>query len=112
MEYNISTTGMEYFKEFLRASNGFFKLSTKEREILVNMLLCNKKVIDTDVRSKVRVKMSIKENNLNNYIMRLKKKNVLLDYENGLTIHPNITNALKDREIIIKFNILESVNRN
>jgi hypothetical protein len=111
MERIITTTGPNYFREFLRLSKGFLDFSKVEREIIVNILLCNKKVIDTEVRSRVRSKMNIKENNLNNHIMRLKKKGALLEYENGLTIHPTITDALKDREIVLKFNIVESVNR-
>lgn len=112
MNRTIKISKDKYYKAALTIVNSFLNLTDYELEIIVEMLKNNIKTLTTETRLQLRELTSSNVHSFNNYIKRLKDKEVLIDTSYGLAINPNIVNSIEDKEISIKFEILEDNNVN
>lgn len=69
----------ERFKIFLHLASTFFNFTLTDKEIAVmnEFFWVSQGVIDTDSRKAVAHALSMSEFNLNNYLLKLRKKNVI-----------------------------------
>ena len=111
MEYPIMVTKDNYKKTILKFMDLRFNLTKSEFNVLVELVELNPDIITSDVRIHLRNLLGKSEHNMNNYIMKLKENNIIMEIEEGLIINPNIIRMVKDEEVVIKFNIKESVNQ-
>lgn len=101
----VYLTKENYYRAVLGIFNYFSGLTSFEMDIIVTMLVNNQLTIDRPTRKLLRDKLNKDKFNLNNYIKRLKIKNVLIDVEDKTVLNPSILEAIKDKEINIKFNV-------
>lgn len=80
-------------------------LTDFEIKVLATMIENDIKTLDTDTRLKLRLLLDTSEYNFNNYIKKLKEKGIFIETKYGLGIHPNILNAVYDKELVIKYNV-------
>jgi len=105
MKYEIPISEEKYTLAALNVMNCFLKLTKSELDIVAVMIGKSINVLDTESRSIVRSETGKGVNITNNYIKRLKDKGVLINNNGKLSINHNISEALKDKEINIKFNV-------
>jgi len=115
--FSNDVTQDEYVKFYVDLWVGSFKLTDKEKNVvieLVNIYLelaadglqpkyINKLLFSTDSRKRVRDSMNISEPGLNNYFTQLKEKYVILEEDKELSI---TTFLIPVSEITFKFNII------
>jgi len=96
----------DYYKQML-ATLYFFNFTDFELDILSAMLSNNMTIVNIDSREVIRKVLNKDKFIINNYIKRLKTKNVFLEIPDTkvLNINPIIINLLRDGEITFKFNI-------
>lgn len=111
MEYPIRVSRDVYKRTILKFMDLRFNLTKSEFNVLAELVELNPDVISTEVRLYLRNLLNKSEHNMNNYIMKLKDKNIILEIEEGLIINPNIIRMVNDEEVVVKFNIKESVNQ-
>lgn len=112
MNKEIKISKDKYYKAILSVINCFLNLTDYELELVVNMLNHNIKTLTTETRAQLRTLTKSNVHSFNNYIKRLKDKEVLIETSYGLGLNPNITNSIADKEVNIKFKITEDVNQN
>jgi len=107
MEYNINTKKENYHLGILKVVNCFLKMSNFELDIIVKMLDNDIKSITKETRKQIRDLIGDKSiANTNNYIKKLKDKNILiLNSHNELTINNQILKVVEDGELHFKFNV-------
>lgn len=98
---------IEYNREVLKSLSFIFNLSDLELDILVAMLNNNYTVINIDSREMIRKVLNKDKYLTNNYIKRLRDKQVLLDKMGSkmFYINPIILDILKEGEVVFKFKI-------
>jgi len=106
MNYNIPIAEEGYNKAILTVINCFLMLTKKEIEIISIVLDNSITNLDTKARVLIREKSGLSVGTLNNYVKRLKDKNVLIQKQNSLVIHDNIIQAIEDKEVSVKFEVL------
>lgn len=111
MNRTIKISKDKYYKAALTIVNSFLGLTTYELNIVVNMLKYDIKTLTTESRIKLRELTKSNVHSFNNYIKRLKDKEVLIETSYGLAVNPNIVNSIADQEINIKFEITEDGNK-
>lgn len=107
MEYNLNTKKENYHLGILKVVNCFLKMSNFELDIIVKMLDNDIKSITKETRKQLRDLVGDKSiQNTNNYIKKLKDKNILMLNEyNQLTINNQILKVVEDKELIFRFNV-------
>lgn len=107
MTNTIPISSKDYSQHILRIIGAMIpnNLTDFEIKILSTMIDNDIKTLDTDTRLKVRLLIDTSEYNFNNYIKKLKEKGILIETKYGLGIHPNVLNAVHDRELVIKYNV-------
>jgi len=110
MTHNIPVPQEKYYETMLHVLSGMVKMTDLEIKILVNMFTNNIKVLDSDTRHSVRLALDKSEFNFNNYVRKMKGKNILIDTSYGLGINPSIVNAITDKTITINFNVNQNSN--
>ena len=105
MKHNIPVSQDKYYETMLHVLSGMVKMTDLEIKILVNMFTNNIKVLNSDSRHKVRIALDKSEFNFNNYIRKMKGKNILINTQHGLSVNPSIVSAIDDKAITINFNV-------
>jgi len=106
MTKEFTLTKNKYYKSALTIINCFLGLTDYELSIIIEMLVNDITVLNTDTRYVVREKLHTNVASFNNYIKRLKDKKALVETKEGLVISNNILDALEDNKIDITFNII------
>jgi predicted transcriptional regulator len=106
MNYNIPISSKLYNQAMLNVINCFLKLTNKELEIIKIVLDNNIINLDTKARVLIRENSGLSIGTLNNYIKRLKDKNVLIQKRDTLEVNNNILQPIEDKEISVSFNIV------
>lgn len=109
MERKIKISKDKYYKAMIKVINCFLNLTEYEVELISNMFVYNIKVLDKNTRLVLRQALGTSEQSFNNYVKRLKDKNVLIDTSHGLGLNPTIQNAVSDKKVIIEFDVLQDV---
>ena len=107
MERVIDIKREDYAKAMINIINCFFNMTKFEIKLISTMVNNNTLLLDKTTRLDIRNLMNTSEYNFNNYIKKLKSKQVLMETSRGLEIQPVIVSTLQDRELSIKFNIQE-----
>lgn len=107
MELLIPINRHNVNKAVLKVLSSFSDFSDYEIKVLTAMFNNNIKILDTASRKQIRTIMQTDQYTFNNYISRLRSRNALIEGKYGLVVHPNIVNAVQDKEIIIRFKIKE-----
>lgn len=96
----------EYYKQIL-ATLYFFKFTEFELDILSAMLNNDMTVVNIDSREVIRKVLNKDKFIINNYIKRLKGRNVLLEIPGtkALNINPMIISLIKEGQITFNFDI-------
>jgi hypothetical protein len=110
MKHTIPVKEDKYFETMLHVLSGMVKMTDFEIEILVNMFSNEIKVLDSDTRTKIRIDLDKSEFNFNNYIRKMKGKNILVSTKDGLIINPSIVAAIEDKTITIKIDVDQNSN--
>ena len=110
MKHTIPVKEDKYFETMLHVLSGMVKMTDFEIEILVNMFSNEIKVLDSDTRTKIRIDLDKSEFNFNNYIRKMKGKNILVSTTDGLIINPSIVAAIEDKTITIKIDVDQTSN--
>ncbi len=107
MEQVIPISKNKYYKAMLTIVGSLLptNLTTFEIEMIATMFTNNIKTLDKITRLELRNLLNTSEYNFNNYIKKLKNKSVLIENNEGLEVHPNITNAIEDKKVTIEFNV-------
>jgi hypothetical protein len=106
MIFEKEITNKDYCREVL-SSLSFFNFTSFELDILCVMLNNNIQVLNSDSREKIRKVLDKGKFTINNYIKRLRDKQVLLTI-NGTEhykINPLVLNILKEGEVVYRFKI-------
>jgi len=102
MEYNLKLTKDNYHKAVLLMVNTISQLglTNLEVDILATMLKQGIIVVNTDTREILRKVLDKGKYTLNNYIIQLKEKGILIEHTGtkSLEINPNLVSAVKDHE--------------
>lgn len=106
MEKEISTTDRKYYKQMLKLINCFLNLTDLEIELIANMFLYNITVLDKTTRNQLRQLLNKSEFSFNNYIKKLKDKNVLIQKQHGVIMSQSLIDIIESKEVNIKFNVL------
>jgi len=96
----------EYYKQIL-ATLYFFKFTEFELDILSAMLDNDMTVVNIDSREVIRKVLNKDKFIINNYIKRLKNRNVFLEIPNtkALNINPIIIDLIREGQITYNFNM-------
>jgi len=105
MERTISISKDKYYKAMLNVMSGLVNLTSFEIEVIATMFNHNIKALDKITRLELRLLLDTSEYNFNNYIKKLKQKKVLIETDKGLEVNQNLTSAIEDQELTIKFNV-------
>lgn len=105
MERTINISKEKYYKAMLTVMSGLINLTTFEIEVIAMMFSNNIKALDKITRLELRLLLDTSEYNFNNYIKKLKQKKVLIETDNGLEVNQNLTSAIEDQELTVKFNV-------
>lgn len=105
MDYNIPIDKKKYNRAVLKTVNCFLDMTEAELDIISIMLDNEVKVLDTDSRNLIRTITGKSIASSNNYIKRLKDKQVLTKTHEGLVISESIMRPVIDGEVNIKFNV-------
>lgn len=110
MEYKIPVTDETYYRVILGILNFSLKLSDFEIEIVSTMLANNWLEINQDTKEGLRKALDKDKFITNNYIKRLKDKNILIPKDDskestrGLyDLNPDIINIVKEPRILFEF---------
>lgn len=110
MEHTFKLDKSKYYKALLITYNAVGKmgLSKLEIDILSTMLEHGLKTVNTDTREILRKQLDKGKYVINNYIIGLKEKSILIEQSEGksLVINPNIVNSIKDNEVSFKFELV------
>jgi hypothetical protein len=104
-KYNIPVNKYSIYKAILTVINFNLKLSGVEIDILATLCKYGFTHITVEARDILRKALDKDQYNINNYIKRLKSKNMILETEDKkLYINPSLKEILDSKEIIFKFN--------
>jgi hypothetical protein len=115
MEYKIPISNKDYYKAMLMVLNFNLKLSELEMDILCTMLNNGMYEVNIDTREVIRKVLDKDKFMTNNYIKRLRNKQVLLDKQGSnrvYYINPIIMNIINDRKVSFEFNVINLDNEN
>ena len=113
MEYKIPVNSQNYFKAMLTVLNFNLNLSELEMDILCAMMNYGLIEVNIDTREIIRKVLNKDKFMTNNYIKRLRNKNVLLDKPNAnrvYYINPAILNIMNDMKVSFEFIIADENN--
>ncbi len=105
MEYNIPIKKEAYYLSMLKAVNWSLKLSKFQMEIICIILEDENKILTTDLRKLIRDITGKGIATTNNYIKKLKDRQILLESDEGLVLNQMILSLINDKEVTIRFNI-------
>lgn len=105
MTYNIKIRKEEYVLTALKIVNCIYKLSELELKILVQIINNRYSVLDRSTRSSIRELLNTDKYTFNNYIAKLKNKQILIPKDKHLTINPVIIKLLSDRKFEFNFEL-------
>ena len=103
MKYNIKVTKDNVYKIILNIINFSLKLTPLELDILQIILENNINIIDTNARELIRKVLNKDKFITNNYIIKLKNKNILLADSKKLYLNPGINDIVKSKSITFNF---------
>ena len=106
MIHTIPVKKENYYKAvFMTMSPYLGGLTDYETNLLSEMMNLKIDRLSTENRRRLLNKLNTDTYTLNNYIKKLKDKQVLTGVTRELFINPNITNNINDKTITIKFNV-------
>lgn len=103
MEYKIKVNSHSIYKAILTVINFSLKLSNNEIDIIATLLKYGFTVVNAEARDMLRKALDKDQYNINNYIKSLKTKKILLKEGKDIIINPNLSEVLKSKEIVFKF---------
>ena len=106
MEYNLNIKKSNHTKVVLNVVNCFLKLTSKEIDIIATLVDNNIIDINRATKDVIRKSVGIDGYGLNNYILKLRKKGILVNNR----LSTNIIQACKDKSIVINLNSTEDAN--
>lgn len=109
MEYNIPVKNDQYHKAMLMILNFKLGLSNMEIDMVSTLLNNNITVIDTEAREIIRKTLDKDKYITNNYIQRLRNKNIFVvkPADKNLYLNPDLIDIIKEGEVSFKFKIYE-----
>lgn len=103
MIYSIQIPTDKYKEEILKFLVLNTGLTKSEFNVLLELINLGLDYVDGESRNYLRNTLNKSEHNINNYIMKLKEKKVLIETIDGLIINPNIITMINDRELTFEF---------
>ncbi len=104
MEYKIKVNKYSIYKAILTIANFSLKLSPMEIDILATLFKYGFYTITAEARDILRKALDKDQYSINNYIKRLKEKNMLLEGEDKeIHINPSLKQIVESNEITFKF---------
>lgn len=107
MEFKLPVNNFNIYKTILTLINFKLGLSSMEVDILATMFKYNYDVLNAEARDILRKALDKDQYSINNYIKRLKSKNILLEVDKKVYINPglktNIEQIVESKEITFKF---------
>lgn len=102
--YNIPVNNYSIYKAILTLINFNLKLSGFEIDIVATLLKYGFYKVTGEARDILRKALDKDQFNINNYIKRLKSKNILVEDDNeDLNINPSLIEIVQSKEIRFKF---------
>lgn len=107
MEYPITVNKDNYHKAMLMVLNFNLKLSNMELDMLSTLLKHNITIIDTDARDLIRKVLNKDKFITNNYIKRLRNKNIFIikPADKKLYVNPSLLEICNDKKVSFEFNV-------
>ncbi len=107
MEYNLQVTKNTHNKVILSILNFNFKLSDLETDMVASMLKYNITVINKESRLKIGRDVSSERSLINNYILRLKDKGILVTkaQDKKLYVNPSLLALRNSPNLSFKFTV-------
>lgn len=107
LEKEVSSEDL--YREYLRLINGFLRLTDKEMELVALFLSIND--IDDDVfsarnRIDVQKKANVNGLNLNNHLVHLKKKGIIINDNGFLMLNEKIVPVFVNGSIIVAYKLV------
>jgi DNA-binding CsgD family transcriptional regulator len=94
---------------YIKVLNGVTGLSRKEIKVLEQLYFLEGELLSTKNRKLMQKRLDMSEYNLNNYLMMLKRKKVILrmssDGKEYFQIHPNFIPKIVDNKVIVTFEL-------
>lgn len=111
MEYKIPVNKDNVYKAVLTVVNFNLGLSDMEIDILATLLKYRLYLIDTTARDVIRKVLNKSKFSTNNYIKRLKEKNIIVQEEETkkLYLNPGLREIINSNEITFKFDITDDI---
>lgn len=109
MKYRIPIKKDNFHKASLMIFNQLgLNLTELELNLLSTMLSNGFFIITKEVRVKLRELLKVDTFTLNNYVKRLKDKNIIVKENNELKINENLKEKVNDKEIHIIFDLYDN----
>lgn len=107
MDYKIPVNNESYHKAILMALNFSLNLSKMEIDMVATLLNYNKLIVDTESREILRKALDKDKYIINNYIQRLRNKNILVirPADKNLYLNPSLIEIVKERKVSFEFEI-------
>jgi hypothetical protein len=107
MEFRVFTNNNNYYKKYVEALNGLFKLTDRELDIFAELLrfqIERKDTIDLDVidrrsRRTIMQRTHTTKSNLCKYLANLKDKKVLVQVGDNWLVNPYLIPSSEQEEI-------------
>lgn len=104
MEYKIKVNKYSIYKAILTLINFNLKLSGMEIDIMATLFKYGFYTINAEARDILRKALDKDQYSINNYIKRLKEKNMIIEDEyKKLHVNPNLKQIVESKEITFKF---------
>lgn len=112
MEYVIPIKNKDYHKGMLMILNFNLNLSPMELDIVATLLNNNIEIVDIGAREIIRKTLNKDKFSTNNYISRLKNKNIFIvkPVDKRLYLNPTIIDIVRGKKVSFEFKINDNLN--
>ncbi len=109
MNYPIKVSKEQYHASMVRVMNFLFNMTELEMSIIITMLNYKILYLTKESRKVLKGLMKISEQNLNNYIAKMRNKRVFVNAEDNIALKLNmlIVQNIVDKKISVEYNIEE-----
>lgn len=92
---------------YINILNGITGLTRQQSKVLEALFFIDGDLLSTDNRKILQEKLKMSEYNLNNYILLLRRKKIIIETSEGITqIHPSFIPKIEDGKVKLMFELI------